>query len=490
MNYKNLSGMTLSALAGTVACLPTLAQQKTAVKSVTPQRPNIVLIITDQQYINKMSYMGDPSLNTPTMDRIARDGYTFTQSYCTFPLSIPQRFTMFTGAYPADFGVRNNPKKGNDGSINFEAIAQQQPRMLANLFNAAGYDTYYGGKEHLISPQSNDDAGYYGFKTIYAATMERRQELGRDAVEFLSKKSPKDKPFLMVVSYINPHDICEYDDYANYDNLTPKTLKTKAEGIKRVKQYVAQAGEYPEEKFYDEICPPLPENYPRTYGEPAGIPGKYSDYTIKQWRMHRWVYDRLTEEADSNIAPVFEALEKGGFLDNTIIVFTADHGEMDGSHGMEHKLAPFREAQNVPFIFSGPGILKGKIDRQNTVNTGIDLLPTLCDLASIKTDGKYPGISMKPLITGKTEKLDRRYIFTESSNWYQVVKDGRYKYTVIEQPGHPDMLIDLNVDPGEMINQVTNPAYDKIRKDLAQKLEQELTKRGIKLGVRSGNESE
>lgn len=476
-----MNRLAFSTIAGMAACLPATAQQKAA----PVQRPNIVLIITDQQYVNKMSYMGDPYLNTPTMDRIAKNGYVFTQSYCTFPLSIPQRFSMFTGSYPAEFNARFNPKKDSKEKFNYEGIKAEKPRMLANVFKVGGYDVFYGGKAHLTSPEMNEHPEYYGFENIYSR--ERRGELGRDAAQFLSTKSPKDNSFLMVVSYINPHDICEYDDFVDLANLTPQVFKRKEEGIKRVKNYVEAAQKnYPTEKFYgDNICPPLPDNFPRMFNEPPSLPINSFNYTIEQWRMHRWVYNRLTEEVDSDIAPVIDALDKGGFLRNTIIIFTSDHGEMDGAHGAAHKTSPYKEAQNVPFVIWGPGILRGKIDSTNMVNTGIDLLPTLCDLAGIKTDGKYPGISVKPLITGKNENLGRRYIFCEGPNWFQVVKDGRYKYTVVEHPGHPAMLVDLQVDPGEMMNQTVNPAYDKIREELSQVLAKELVKRGIKLGVRS-----
>jgi len=484
MKYKRLSSLSLSTLAGVAACLPASAQQKTTAKPAQAQRPNIVLIITDQQYINKMSYMGDPYLNTPTMDRIAKNGYVFAQSYCTFPLSIPQRFSMFTGNYPAEFNARFNPKKDSKDTFNYKGIEAEQPRMLGNLFRKGGYEVFYGGKAHLTSPETNEHPEHYGFNNVYSA--ERHAELGRDAAAFIANKSPKDNPFLMVVSYINPHDICEYDDFVDFANLTPQILKSKAEGIKRVKQYVAQGEAYPASEFYGAICPPLPENFPRMFNEPPSLPVNYVNYTIEQWRMHRWVYNRLNEEVDSDIAPVIAALDKGGFLPNTIVVLTADHGEMDGSHGAEHKTAPYKEAQNVPFVFWGPGILKGKIDRANMVNTGIDLLPTLCDLAGIKTDGKYPGVSVKPLLTGKSENLGRRYIFTEGPNWFQVVKDGRYKYTIVEQSGHPAMLVDLQVDPGEMMNQVVNPAYDKIKEELSRVLAQKLAERGIKLGIRNG----
>ncbi len=471
MEYKTLSCLALTFAGGNFLQAQNLKERA---------KPNIVVIITDQQYVGKMSYMGDKWLSTPTMDNIARSGYTFTKSYCAFPLCVPSRFSMFTGQYPSSFNVRVNPDKEENAKIDLKGINTVEPLMLANLFNRAGYDTYYGGKVHLPSKKSNEDATKYGFKNVYS--VERRAELGRDASSFLATKSKEGNPFLMVVSYINPHDICEFDDFINYDNLSPAKLKTKAEGIKRVRKYVNMAGKYPEQKFYNDICPPLIENHELTTpGSSDYLPGVIAPYTEKQWRMRRWVYNRLTEEVDSNIEPVMEALKKGGFLDNTIIVFTSDHGEMDGAHKHQHKIVPYRECQNIPFIFSGPGILKQYIDKTNVVNNGIDLLPTLCDLAGIAIPASYPGKSLKPLISGEKKKLDREYIFCEGPNWYQVIKQGRYKYTIFESPRNPDMLIDLENDPGELTNLVGNPKQDVLKTQMKEILFKNLTERGIKL---------
>ena len=96
--------------------------------------------------------------------------------------------------------------------------------MLANLFNKAGYNTYYGGKAHLVSSKTNEDPAFYGFKKIYSD--DRRNLLGTDAAALLKSMESNEKPFLMVVSYINPHDICEYDDYVVLHGLKPEIRET------------------------------------------------------------------------------------------------------------------------------------------------------------------------------------------------------------------------------------------------------------------------
>lgn len=453
----------------------------TAAKAAEPQtkQPNFVVFITDQQQDTKLSWYGEDGLHTPTMDRIAESGYNFMNSYCAFPLSIPQRFSLFTGMYPSSVNLRFNPSKTDRTLVDMDAIEKMQPDMLASLFNAAGYDTFYGGKAHLVSREINEDPQFYGFRNIYST--DRRNLLGADAAALLESKSPDDKPFLMVVSYINPHDICEYDDYVVLQEMNPKVRARKEDGISRVSRYINQTYRWTDEEFYGSLCPPLPDNHSAMEGEPDGLPGKVGDYTEEEWRMHRWVYNRLVEEVDSDMAPVMRALEKGGFMDNTYIIFMSDHGDMDASHCREHKSVPYEEAQKVPFIISGPGIEKGVKDTVTTINTGIDFLPTLCDLAGISISDNYPGMSVKDIAMGNKSKETRRHIFCEGKNWYQVIEDGRFKYTIIEGDGNPVMLTDLEKDPGEMRNLAGKPEYRKIEERLDKTLRNDLKKRGIKI---------
>ena len=132
MNVSQISMFALSAV-GTVG----------PAYGATPasDHPNIVIIMTDQQQYDKIGWLGTPGLSTPAMDRIAENGITFTNAYCSFPLSIPSRFSMFTGFYPSEFNLRRNPKSPEQKSeIELDRVAEYSDRMMANLFNAAGYD--------------------------------------------------------------------------------------------------------------------------------------------------------------------------------------------------------------------------------------------------------------------------------------------------------------------------------------------------------------
>ena len=106
-------------------------------KAAEPQekQPNFVIFITDQQQNSKLSWYGEPGLYTPTMDKIAESGYSFMNAYCAFPLSIPQRFSLFTGMYPSSVNLRFNPSKTDRSLVNMDAIEQMQPYMLANILH-------------------------------------------------------------------------------------------------------------------------------------------------------------------------------------------------------------------------------------------------------------------------------------------------------------------------------------------------------------------
>ena len=115
--------------------------------------------------------------------------------------------------------------------------------------------------------------------------------------------------------------------------------------------------------------------------------------------MHHWIYHRLTEDVDRQIGTILEALSETGLDKNTIIVFTSDHGDMDGSHKMVHKGVFYEESTRVPFIIAGPGVKQG-VDREHLVSSSVDLIPTFCDFAGIEIPRAIQGLSLKSIATG------------------------------------------------------------------------------------------
>lgn len=154
------------------------------------------------------------------------------------------------------------------------------------------------------------------------------------------------------------------------------------------------------------------------------------------------------------------------------------HGDMNGAHGLTLKSVMFEECQRVPFVIVGKGIKQNYADKNTLVCNGLDFIPTICDLAGIEYPKGLPGISLKPYLTGQGKKPDRKYIITENRNGYQI-NDGRYKYTIYELPGYPEMLTDLEKNLRKTNNYSTDQTYNEIKVSLKRDLMAELTKRGL-----------
>ena len=422
-------------------------------------KPNILVIMTDQQSSQMLSITGNKWLDTPNLDRLARQGVRFEKAYATNPVCVPSRFSLQTGLYPSIIGVRHNESK-----VNSELNEKLIKHSLGQVFRNAGYETIYGGKVHL--PGHFNNIKTFGYSLL---TNDSRGPLARKSADYLLHKAGGNQPFFMFLSFINPHDIC-------YNAI--KTFEPNSSLAQHAPKPVLNALEKPEgiseKKFWKQFVPPLPSNFEPTVGEPQAIRNLIAlrsfrkrareNWDIKGWRRHRWAYKQLTERADSLIGIVLDALEKSGLKDNTIVVFTSDHGDMDSSHRLEHKTVFYREAVRIPFIFAGKGIISGQADN-HLVSNGLDLFPTLCDLAGIEPPDGLEGRSLKPLLTGKSSKNWREYLFAENQIGFMVT-DGRYKYRWYDGTDE-EMFTDLINDPGEMINII--PYLDEYKTDYKEK---------------------
>lgn len=434
---------------------------------VAQSKPNVLFVMTDQQSYNMMSCMGNKWLSTPNMDKIANMGYRFDKTYCANPVCMPSRFSLLTGHYASEVGVRENSSNYNESRVS-EIVSKD---ALGNVFRKAGYETLYSGKTHLYGTK---DVSEYGFKinttdpydgpAIYAEQV--LAEIG---------KAKNSKPFLLFLSFMNPHDICYK---AGMDKRFPANLPVA--NVRETTRLLALQTTLTPEVYRSQI-PPRASNPVPINGEQPDMVSM--DIFPRSWNndqidLYNWMYHRLTESVDALIGRVLAALEKAGLEENTIIVFTSDHGDMNGSHGLILKNVLFEEAQRVPFIFAGKGIKSNVSDQTTLVCNGLDFIPTICDLAGIEVPLELPGISLKPVLTGKGPKPERKYIFTENYNGYQIT-DGRYKYSIYELPGNPEILTDLKTNPGETINYSDDPAYSKTKTALKKELMANLSKRSL-----------
>jgi len=440
-----------------------------AADSAPSMKPNVLFICTDQQHAGMLNCAGNRWLKTPAMDSIAANGVRFERAYSVNPVCVPSRTGMLTGYTPSRFGMQDNRALGTTHIPN-----TIQKQTMGWLFRNAGYETAYGGKTHVPGRIEN-----YGFDVNL--TSDPRGELAARCESFLKKK--RERPFLLVASFINPHDICYMvlNDLARARAAAGDKRKVKlADPENEPSRYLAKAMERPagvsEEEFFAKYCPPLPANYEAPANAPDALrigalpkgegprQHAFKNWGEKEWRLHRWAYCRLTEVADGEIGRLLKALREAGLEENTVIVFTADHGDMDAAHRLEHKSMFYEEAANVPFIVSYKGVTKaGGVDKTHLVSSGMDLIPTMCDFAGIKPPAELMGRSVRALAEGKSAASWRPYVVSET-HFGRMVCSGRYKYCVFDKGERREMLVDLEKDPGEMKNLAQDPACADILK--------------------------
>jgi arylsulfatase A-like enzyme len=417
------------------------------------ERPNILFIFTDQQSARMMSCAGNRYLRTPAMDSLAAQGVRFERSYCTNPVCTPSRFSLMTGRMPAEIGLRNNDHRHIDSIP--ESMLQQG---LGWVLRRAGYEAVYGGKVHLPKMTPED----LGFEII---SDDEREGLADACARFISQK--RERPFFLVASFINPHDICymAIRDFAETDHERGLLQSSPAE-IAALEAALARPAGVSEDAFFADQCPPLPDNFEIQEDEPEAIgrmqarsPFKRKareQYDERRWRLHRWAYCRLTEQVDAQIGRVLFALRASGQAENTLVVFTSDHGEMDAAHRMEHKTAFYEEAARVPLIISWPGVTPAGVVDTHLVSNGLDLLPTFCDFGNAETPKDIAGLSLRALAEGKPPTAWRTALPVESEMGRTIVTE-RYKYMLHDEGLHREQLIDLVADPGETRNAAADP---------------------------------
>jgi len=443
--------------------------------------PNILFIMTDQQHAGMMSCTGNKWLQTPAMDRLAASGVRFERAFASNPVCVPSRFSLQTGLMPSAIGMSHNGDSGQ--AVVTETMVRQS---LGRLFRQAGYDTVYGGKVHL--PRKMKSVENLGYRSL---TSDSRQGLADACAEFL--KGRHEKPFLLFASFINPHDICymAINDFNRTQQKAPID-NTDSKVCEAVLNQARKTGDI--SAFVEKNCPPLPANHAVPENEAECIMEKYINprpfqaytrekWTQNQWRLHRWAYCRLTEMVDTEIQTVLEALKEAGLEDNTLIVFTSDHGDMDSAHKLEHKQVLYEESVRVPFIMSYKGkIPVGKIDKTHLVSNGLDLLPTLCDYAGIKTPEGLPGRSLRPLAKGKA--VEWRDFVVAESHYSRMLRTKRYKYCVYDSGSRREQLIDMENDPGEMKNLAGVEDYKDVLEEHRRLLRGWCEKTGDKIAAR------
>ncbi len=417
--------------------------------------PNLLFILTDQQHARMMSCAGHPYLRTPAMDGLAAEGVRFTRAYCTNPVCVASRFSLMTGRMPSAIGLLSN-----DASSTGDLPASIPRNGLGHLMASAGYETAYGGKVHLPGMSAED----IGFTCL---CRDERDALADACAAFITKA--RDKPFFLVASFINPHDIC-YMAIRDFAQTEQERALAHHGSVPcaTLDQALARPDGVDEDTFFAEFCPPLPPNFEPQEGEPEALRimleqrpfrmNARTRWSERRWREHRWAYARLTEMVDRQIGRVLTALEQGGQARRTVVVFTSDHGDMDSAHRMEHKSTFYDEACRIPLIIRAPAGMKGGIDDTHLVSNGLDLLPTFCDWAGMPVPVEMAGRSLRGLVEHAAPQAWRDAVPVESAIGRAIVTR-RFKYARYDTGSNREQLMDLVSDPWERRNAIEAPAY-------------------------------
>jgi arylsulfatase A-like enzyme len=440
------------------------------------KRPNILWICTDQQRYDTIHALGNPHIRTPNLDRLVAQGMAFTHAHCQSPICTPSRASFLTGMYPSTVHACIN---GND---HWDEAAPLITKTLAD----AGYDCALAGKFHLSSAMAHEpelrpkDDGYRRFWYSHAPHQgigkgnqytDWLTGIGQDykklkkkygyipakwhqttwcadrAIEFMKEK--RSGPWLCSVNIYDPHGPFdppqEYVDRFDIDSLPEPLFR---ESDLAAQQRLAGI------MFQSKVKRPA---YPD------------AKLTLAKY----WAQIELIDE---NVGRMLEVLEETGQREDTVVIFTSDHGEMAGDHGLNKKGCRFYEGLvRVPLIFSQPGRFKEGL-RSDALVELLDIPPTLLELAGLRVPDTMHGKSLLPILTGLADPGHHRdfvrceyYEVLEGPRSYAtMLRTRRYKMVIYH--GHePGELFDLTKDPHEFDNQWDNPAYAAVRFDLMKK---------------------
>ena len=427
-------------------------------------RPNIVLIMADQLAPQFTGTYGHPLVQTPHMDALAARGTRFDAAYCNAPLCAPSRFSFMSGQLVTRIAAYDNASE-------FPATIP----TFAHYLRRAGYRTCLSGKMHFVGPDQlhgfeerlttdiypadhawtpdwelpdeRIDSFYHNMDAVRNAGMATatfQYEYDEETAFFARRRifeyaMQKVDPFCMVVSFIHPHD-----------------------------PYVARPEWW---NLYDHDAIDMPATPdatdPHSTRVMKGIEADATDITDAQIRNARHAYYANTSYFDSKVGAVVQALEESDQLDNTVIIVTADHGDMLGERGLWYKMTFFEHSGRVPLIMAGPGIHNGSVDAPCSL---VDMLPTLLDIGQVEAGLGMPidGKSLMPAASGRTSAQSEAIgeYCAEMAPAYPVFMirrdvDGR-KWKYLHCDADPAQLFDLEADPNELNNLAEDREYAHI----------------------------
>lgn len=416
-------------------------------------RPNILLVLTDQQTSQAISCAGTEGLHTPNMNRLAGEGVRFATAVCTSPVCGPARASLATGLMPHQHGLvfNHDERFADDENTRLPTFGDQ--------LRAAGYGTWWIGKWHAQEFYPNRAARLHGFDFLPTA-LSGPDHLGLAAdapvtdraISFL--ENAPTAPWFLGVSWHNPHDICYWIMGEHMEELAPVTSDGPWSDLP------PNFAIAPDEPEFIKLCRERAE-----YGPEIRWTTGWSE---DQWSAYLRAYWRLVEKIDGELGRLLDALDRTGLAENTLVIFTSDHGEGCAAHHLVVKLMPYDEAITVPLIARWPGHIPAGGVCSGHVASGLDLAPTICDFAGAPTpaDG-WLGSSLRPFAEAP-ETPGRKYAVvsvdpdpSRPDLTARVVRSDTHKYIAFSTGTPREALYDLRVDPGETQNVAMVPGQQQ-----------------------------
>ncbi len=445
------------------------------------KQPNIVLIVSDQHRGDWMQCAGSPIVHTPNMDRMARDGVRFAQTYCNSPLCVPSRMSMLTGRLPHNTGVFTNE----------DHLSADKP-TFAHAMARAGYETVLCGRMHFngadqrhgfakrlvgdISPSylggpgtdygSLSGTASQGLRSIHLAgpgnspVIEYDRSVALAAEEFIKKRSQlseEDRPLFMTVGFYGPHH-----PYVAPPDTYQQALEAMVQDSPLVRDQAP-------------LHPWVQEWFRRLNAS------QLTDEQITEARMN---YAGLVNQLDRLVGRILKSSKE--LPGDTWVAYVSDHGDMAGDRGMFWKRSLFEGAVRVPMIWfplqqdqSTFKLAQGRV--VDVPVSLVDLAPTLVGLTGAPALPHQDGVDLSGVLseeidTGLLKSLARRAVFTElagsSDSAIRMVRKGTFK--LVSYYGYsPVQLFDLESDPGEQTDLSTNPQYKEVYEELLQEIERD-----------------
>ena len=395
-------------------------------------RPNILFIINDQERYPRHLPAGWVEANLPAHQRLAANGLTFRRHFCSAAMCSPSRSTLFTGMHPAQHGVIHTLTEGGTVSPTEPTLPLNIPTM-GQMLGSAGYNVIFKGKWHMSKGEDGgdptpEDVAQYGFNDweVTAVANDTKVEnfgggcanwdakIVEQATAFLSTQTAAntaDNPFMLVVALGNPHDVLSYP--STWDQHMDDATCDRPDN-------------YADFDFEQGVSLPVTlldnlENKPSCQRETRNLLNLKLGILPTPTEMRNYVnfYAGLMKEVDGRIGDVLDAIP-AEISDNTIVIFTSDHGEMALAHGglRQKAFQMYEETVNIPLIIHNPAMFPNA-QETDAYTALIDLMPTLATLAQVSDLEAYDfkGADLTPLLTAPDQPVQNEILFTFDDIW-------------------------------------------------------------------------